>query len=57
MIKAGKQVFVCFSEKDITITASDSEEKLRDILKVREFQKNYKGLTSLIEPMRNLKKR
>lgn len=44
MIKAGKQVFVCFSEKDITITASDSEEKLRDILKVREFQKNYKGL-------------
>ena len=44
MIKAGKQVFVCFSEKDITITASDSEEKLRNILKVKEFQKNYKGL-------------
>ena len=44
MIKAGKQVFVCFSEKDISITASDSEEKLRDILKVRELQKNYKGL-------------
>lgn len=44
MIKAGKQVFVCFSEKDITITASDSEERLKNILKVREFQKNYKGL-------------
>ena len=44
MIKAGKQVFVCFSEKDITITASDSEEKLRDILKVKEFQKNYPNI-------------
>lgn len=57
MIKAGKQVFVCFSEKDITITASDSEEKLKSILKVKEFQKNYKGLYITYETDKELKEK
>lgn len=44
MIKAGRQVFVCFSEKDITIKSDNSYEQLQNLLKVKEFQKNYKGL-------------
>ncbi len=44
MIKAGKQVFVCFSEKDITIKGDDTYEQIQSLLKVKEFQKNYKGL-------------
>lgn len=44
MIKAGKQVFVCFSEKDILIKGDDSYEQIQNLLKVKEFQKNYKGL-------------
>lgn len=44
MIDMGKQVFVCFSEKDIIVPANASEEFFREIEKVRNFKKSYKGL-------------
>lgn len=44
MIEMGKQVFVCFSEKDITIPHNVSDDFLAAFEKVRKFKKNYDGL-------------
>lgn len=44
MIEMGKQVFVCFSEKDVLIPHDASEEILVSISKVRKFKKDYDGL-------------
>ncbi len=44
MIRDGKQVFVCFDERDIVIHNTGSEAELQELLKVYEFKKNYKGL-------------
>lgn len=44
MIEMGKQVFVCFSEKDITIPYNVSSYFLESFEKVRKFKKNYEGL-------------
>lgn len=44
MIKNEKQVFVCFSEKDIMLTSDADEEYLKNIIKVKQFKKTYNGL-------------
>ena len=60
MIKEGKQVFVCFDERDIVIHNTNSDVEIQELLKVREFKKNYKGLyiefrsrEELIEKLQN----
>lgn len=60
MIKQGKQVFVCFDESDIVISNMTSDAEIEELMKVREFKKNYKGLyiefrsnTELIEKLQN----
>lgn len=44
MIKNKKQVFVCFSEKDITIPSDADEEYLESLIKVKRFKKAYNSL-------------
>lgn len=44
MIMNNKQVFVCFSEKEIVLAGDTDEETIENILKVKRFKKNYQGL-------------
>jgi hypothetical protein len=60
MIKEGKQVFVCFDERDVVINGTTSDAEIEDLIKVRDFKKNYKGLyiefksrEDLIERLKN----
>ena len=44
MIEMNKQVFVCFSEKDILLHGDVNEDVLQEMIKVQKFKKNYNGL-------------
>lgn len=44
MIKENKQIFVCFSEKEIIVPGDSDEETLENLIKVKRFKRNYKGL-------------
>ena len=44
MIEMNKQVFVCFSEKDIILHGNVDADILQEMIKVQEFKKNYNGL-------------
>lgn len=44
MIEMNKQVFVCFSEKDIILHGNADAATLQEMIKVQEFKKNYNGL-------------
>ena len=44
MIKNKKQVFVCFSEREINISSNTSENMLENLIKVKKFKSEYNGL-------------
>ena len=44
MIEMNKQVFICFSEKDIILHGNVDETTLKELIKVKKFKKNYNGL-------------
>lgn len=44
MIEMNKQVFVCFSKKKIVIDGDSEIAEIQNIVKVKEFQRNYNGL-------------
>lgn len=44
MIKRKKQVFVCFSERDIILSGNISEQYLEGLIKVKQFKRSYQGL-------------
>lgn len=57
MIEMGKQVFVCFSDKDIIIPHNVSEDFFTAFEKVRKFKKNYEGLYISFETDEELKQK
>lgn len=44
MIEMNKQVFVCFSEKDVILQGDANIDVLQDMLKVKQFKHTYNGL-------------